>query len=803
MTTRPLNVRGARADIGPVTLRGAIPSRRALTAVSWRQGLTVVCVIGVVTAMIVTAGMAQRDAERHQRVQVLVERVHAYSQEVAAIVWQGVDEMWATGRQPAGLTSHGFAVWKRLTGSLAALRTADSSRATRTLLADANHLNSLGSSSLIALTNGHVRPRAAMQVLENAFGPAVAALDRDSTADANAQERVAAAASARTRRAYMGSIGIGLLLLLVLGIGLHRLRRAVVLGDARRSLERHSEERVHALIEHSSDVITVVGRDLVVRWQSPSVERILGCSADALVGRGLSELVHPDDVLLLESHVVAGLETPGTVTFTARFRTVDGEWRHLEAIAENRVTDPAVAGIVLSMRDITERKVLEEELRHQAFHDALTGLANRALFEDRLAHALAGARRHGRPVAVLFLDLDDFKTINDSLGHSTGDELLRAVAIRLSGVIRVTDTAARLGGDEFAVLLEIMEEEMDAETVAERMLDALRAPFDLAGRELRISASVGLAKSDGSAGVDELLRNADTAMYAAKESGKGTAQAFEAGMHERVLDRLELTAELQRALEKQEFELDYQPIVELETGRITGAEALVRWAHPTRGRLAPGHFIALAETTGLIVPLGRWILDTACAQAARWRLEFPERRLDMNVNVSTRQLHDPAFPRIVAAALRDSDLEADLLVLEITESLLPDASAEIIDQLRQLKALGVRVAVDDFGTGYSALSRLQAYPVDILKIDRSFIDGIEHDPGKGQLVRGIVNLGESLQLQVVAEGIEEREQADQLRQMRSPLGQGFLFSRPLDADRLAGLLRDGRPLTAPESPLPQ
>ncbi len=784
-------------------LRGAIRIRRALTAVSWWQGVTVICVIGVAAAMIVTAGMAQRDAERHQRVQVLVERVHAYSQEVASIVWQGVDEMWATGRQPAGVIGHGFIAWGQLTSSLSALRTADSSQDTRRLLADADRLNNLGSSSLLALARGHVRPRAALIVLENAFAPAVTALDRDSTADASSQERVAAAAAARTRRAYMGSIGIGLLLLLILGVGLHRLRRAVVLGDARRALERRSEERVHALIEHSSDVITVVGRDLVIRWQSSSVERILGRSADELIGHRLGELVHPDDVLLLESHVVAGLDKPGTVTFTARFRAADGEWRHLEVIAENRMADPAVAGVVLSMRDITERKVLEEELRHQAFHDALTGLANRALFEDRLAHALAGARRHGRPVAVLFLDLDDFKTINDSLGHSTGDELLRAVAIRLAGVVRVTDTAARLGGDEFAVLLEIMEEDIDADTVADRMLDALRAPFDIAGRELRISASVGLAQSDGSVGVDELLRNADTAMYAAKEAGKGTAQAFEAGMHERVLDRLELTGELQRALEAQEFELDYQPIVELESGRITGAEALVRWAHPTRGRLAPGHFIALAETTGLIVPLGRWILDTACEQAAQWQREFPDRRLDINVNVSTRQLHDPTFPQTVASALRDSGIEPDLLVLEITESLLPDASAEIIDQLGQLKALGVRVAVDDFGTGYSALSRLQAYPVDILKIDRSFIDGIEHDPGKGQLVRGIVNLGASLQLQVVAEGIEEREQADQLRAMRSPLGQGFLFSRPLDAGRMGELLREGRPLTAPESPLPQ
>jgi EAL domain-containing protein (putative c-di-GMP-specific phosphodiesterase class I) len=291
-------------------------------------------------------------------------------------------------------------------------------------------------------------------------------------------------------------------------------------------------------------------------------------------------------------------------------------------------------------------------------------------------------------------------------------------------------------------------------------------------------------------------------MYAAKESGKGLVQTFEPGMHERVLRRLELTGELQRALEENQFELDYQPIVELDTGAITGAEALVRWAHPTRGRLAPGHFIGLAEETGLIVPLGNWILNTACAQGARWQQEFPERALDINVNVSTRQLHDPDFPATVAAALEEAGLRPAQLVLEITESLLPDDSQQIIAQLTQLKAVGVRVAVDDFGTGYSALSRLQAYPVDFLKIDRSFIDGIENDPGKGQLVRGIVNLGESLHLQVVAEGIEEPDQADQLRRMRSPLGQGYLFSRPIDSERIAELLRDGRPLTATAAPVP-
>jgi len=496
----------------------------------------------------------------------------------------------------------------------------------------------------------------------------------------------------------------------------------------------------------------------------------------------------------LESQFAAATNRPGTITFTARFHHADGGWRHLEAIAENRLADPAIEGVVLSMRDISERKRLEDELRHQAFHDSLTGLANRALFENRLAYALAGARRHGRPVAVLFLDLDDFKTINDSLGHSTGDELVRAVAMRIAEVLRVTDTAARLGGDEFAVLLEIMDDELEGERIAGRLLEALEPPFQIDDLELRIGASIGVAVSDGSATLDELLRNADTAMYAAKEAGKGTIQTFADGMHKRVLERLELIGELQRALERDEFELDYQPIVELQHGHAIGCEALVRWAHPTRGRLSPAQFIGLAEETGLIIPLGMWILNRACAEAASWQRDFPDRNLSINVNVSTRQLHDASFPDTVTDALRASGLAAERLVLEITESLLPDDNDEIIGQLARLKALGLRIAIDDFGTGYSALSRLQAYPVDILKIDRSFIDGIEDDPGKVQLVRGILNLGDSLHMSVVAEGVEQPEQARQLRHIHSQLGQGFLFSRPIAPEQLRALLTTGRSL---------
>jgi diguanylate cyclase (GGDEF)-like protein/PAS domain S-box-containing protein len=767
--------------------------------IPWRQALTVLCGLAVVTAMITVADTAQQTAARHQRVLVLVQRLGSASHALAALTWQSVAEQEAAGARlqrvdDPQLVAAAAAAWQRLSTSVRDLRAADRTPATLAVLQRSEALQAAGSRLLTAFQGGLLTDGVAR--LHAELLPRLSALDDVSATATTAQERVANQALARARLAYFASLAIGLTVLLLLGIRLHRMRRAAGLTEAHRALERRSERRIRALVEHSSDVITVVGRDLVVRWQSPSVRRTLGHEPDAMLGRSLAGLVHPDDVVIVEGHVAAAADAQRASTFTARFRDASGSWRHLEAIVQNRLEDPVVEGVILSLRDISERQALEQELRHQAFHDGLTGLANRALFEDRLTHALAGARRHGRPVAVLFLDLDDFKTINDSLGHAVGDELLRAAARRIAAEIRVTDTAARLGGDEFAVLLEVMDDESDADAIAQRLLEALRAPVEIDGRELRVSASIGLARSDGATGVDDLLRNADTAMYAAKDAGKGTAQTFEAGMHQRVLDRLELTGELQRGIEREQFELDYQPIVELDTGHIVGAEALVRWAHPDRGRLAPGHFIALAEETGMIVALGAWILRTACGQAAAWHRELPERSVYMTVNVSTRQLHDPEFPAVVADALAQSGLPGTKLVLEITESLLPEDGREMVAHLTALKRLGVRVAVDDFGSGYSALSRLQAYPVDILKIDRSFIDGLARDPSKGQLVQGIVNLGQSLHLEIVAEGIEEREQADQLRQMRSPLGQGFLFSRPIDPGQMGALLRAGQRLDA-------
>ena len=391
----------------------------------------------------------------------------------------------------------------------------------------------------------------------------------------------------------------------------------------------------------------------------------------------------------------------------------------------------------------------------------------------------------------MFLDLDDFKTVNDSLDHAVGDKLLNATARRVEETLRAQDTAARLGGDEFAILLEDVTSDSAALAIADRVLDALAPPVSIDGHQLTIAASIGVACPAHSATAEEVLRNAEVAMYAAKQRGKGRVAGFEAAMHEQVVQRLELTGELGTALENDELVLVYQPVVELLGSSLIGFEALLRWVHPERGRLAPDRFIELAESTGLIVPIGHWVLRTACTQLVEWEANHPSAQaLEMSVNVSMRQIADPEFPGHVRDALAESGIDPAQLTLEITERLLVDDSHVVLRQLEELKDLGVRLAVDDFGTGYSALSYLQSFPIDVLKIDRSFVSGMDRDTEKGCLLRGIIDMGHGLGLQIVTEGIEQPGQAALLRDFGSDFGQGYLFSRPLDAGAVTEYLAD-------------
>jgi diguanylate cyclase (GGDEF)-like protein len=443
---------------------------------------------------------------------------------------------------------------------------------------------------------------------------------------------------------------------------------------------------------------------------------------------------------------------------------------------------------------------------HQALHDALTGLPNRALFTDRIQHALTQGRRRGTSCGVIFLDLDRFKTVNDSLGHAAGDELLVTVARRIDESLRSADTAARLGGDEFAVLLEDLAGPEEAVLVAERVADALRTPVVVQGREVFVSASVGIAV--GRVGASELLRQADVAMYRAKAEGKGRVCVFEESMQAEVLERLELEGELLRAIERDEIAVHYQPVIALDGQTLAGFEALARWTHPTRGLVPPPHFIPLAEDNGSIVALGRQILRTACRQAARWLAEFPSAQPRiMSVNLSGRQLEDPNIVADVAAALADSGLPAGALVLEITETVLMHDTEATIARLTALKALGVRLAVDDFGTGYSSLRYLRRFPIDILKMAKPFVDGLDAGDDEGRaLARAIVELATSLKLACIAEGIEASGQADVLHELGCGLGQGFHFARPMAPEAMTALIAEpaggGRTFgMAPSTPL--
>jgi diguanylate cyclase (GGDEF)-like protein len=450
-------------------------------------------------------------------------------------------------------------------------------------------------------------------------------------------------------------------------------------------------------------------------------------------------------------------------------------------------------------RDSMSLRRRAAESEHLALHDPLTALANRVLFRDRLEHALARRSHEGPHISVLFLDVDDFKNVNDRLGHQIGDQLLVEMSERLRQVVRPADTVARLGGDEFAILLEQTPDRTSAALVAARIMAALRAPFALAGEELHVRASVGIAHRSAEEDAEELLRDADAAMYWAKSAGKGRYEFFEPAMHESVRECLELDAALRRALERHEFSLEYRPIVELATGAVVSVEALVRWNHPDRGLLHPADFIARAEESGLIVPLGRWALEQACQQVRFWQTTQPSRAdLKVNVNLSMTELKSPSFVEEVADVLRRTDLEPGCLVLEVAESAaLQDVEASVL-RLQELKALGVNLVIDDFGAGYSSLNYLRRLPITGVKIDKSLVDDVGLGPEKPTLAKAIIVLGLSLGLHVVAEGIESSAQVAALIALGCRLGQGDHFARPLDEEGMGALLHVGSSL----APLP-
>jgi diguanylate cyclase (GGDEF)-like protein/PAS domain S-box-containing protein len=529
-------------------------------------------------------------------------------------------------------------------------------------------------------------------------------------------------------------------------------------------------------------------------WWSAELYQICGVDADEFGATydAFLEIVHPGDRDRVDAIVRRSLQSGEGFDYQARIVRPGGDVRTTYAIGKV-ATDDAGQPVRLTgtLQDITDRKMLEDKVEYQAFHDSLTGLPNRALFLDRVEHALLRRQRTPSSVAVLFLDLDDFKTVNDSLGHQAGDELLIDLSRQLHASIRPADTVARLGGDEFGVLLEDIDKLDNAVGTAQRVLEIFEKPFHVEGVDLLVRGSIGIAvsKDDEVVTSGDILRDADTAMYAAKKHGKGSYELFAPEMQKAASERLQLKADLQRAVDEQEFILHYQPIVSLETGGMIGVEALVRWEHPERGLIPPLEFIPFSEESGLILAIGKWVLQEACERVALWQLMYPDNApRSVSVNVSPMRFLRPGLVEEVAEALAVSGLPPECLVLEITESVLV-SDVKVIDTLAELKDLGVNLALDDFGTGYSALSYLRDFPIDLLKVDKTFIDSVALGPNESALTRAVVELGRTLSMRVVAEGVEDDAQADVLRSIECELAQGYLFSKPLPESAMRELLK--------------
>jgi len=559
-----------------------------------------------------------------------------------------------------------------------------------------------------------------------------------------------------------------------------------------------SEIRLAALVEHASDLVLVVSASGDIVYASPAVAHVLGREAVELEGVPVVDLVHPEDHDGLAERTAEILATPGmSPAFEARVAHAGGGWRYMEIVATNLLGNPAVDGIVVNARDVTERVEVAAELEERAFHDELTGLPNRALLLDRLADALHRAARHDRMVGVLFLALDRFKVVNDSLGHGSGDDLLREAAHRLSQTVRPGDTVARLGGDEFVVLIGDMLRTTDALVAAERVRASLSRPMQLGSESTVVTTSIGVAIGYGQEAPADLLRDADTAMYRAKDQGRDRAELFDDHLRAQAVRRHSVEQELRLALDEGRIEVHFQPVVRISDGAVTGAEALARIRGSGGELLMPDQFIDIAEDSGLIAQLGGRVVAIALERLSSWGERGGE-NLSIAVNVSARQLADSTFPELVRAAIEANNVSPEQVALEFTESALIAANPVTEKVLGDLTSLGVRIGLDDFGTGFSSLAYLKRFPIDFVKIDRSFVAGLGTDDDDTAIVTGTVALAQGLGLQVVAEGVETRSQLEYLQRLRCDLAQGFHFSEPVtdaEFDRFLGNAREQAPIS--------
>jgi diguanylate cyclase (GGDEF)-like protein/PAS domain S-box-containing protein len=554
-----------------------------------------------------------------------------------------------------------------------------------------------------------------------------------------------------------------------------------------------SDARFKALVQNSADIITIHDPDGITVFESPAASRILGYAPGQLIGRNpFVSTIHPRDVGRVRevfAQVVRGEIQPAPVEF--RFRRANGSWIHLEAVGTNLLHYPGIEGVVLTSRDITQRKLAEERIQYLAQHDTLTDLPNRVLMRDRLNISMAQAQRWHQVIAAMLIDLDRFKVLNDTFGPVVGDEILREMAERLRQCTREGDTVARLGGDEFMILLPNLASARGAATVAQKVLQSVAQPLEVGGQEVFLSASIGVSLyPDDAADADDLIRNADTAMYSAKRRGRNNYQFYTEDLNLQMRERLVIEHGLRLAEQRNELRLVYQPKIELGQRTVTGLEALVRWHHPALGLIMPDRFIPIAEETGLIVPIGEWVLRTACQQIRAWCDEGLHLRV--SVNLSARQFRQENLAQTICRILAETGVPPQYLELEITESDVMENAESAIATLNELKGKGVDISIDDFGTGYSSLSYLKRFPLDILKIDRSFVRDVPANEDDAAIVGAIIALARSMDIKVVAEGVETESQADFLDRSGCDSAQGHFFSPPVPPEDVRKLVV-GRP----------
>lgn len=587
------------------------------------------------------------------------------------------------------------------------------------------------------------------------------------------------------------SLAAACLIVTILLIRFHRASKHNLVTETQRATAESSERRFKALIQNSSDVIALVDADGVISLVSDSCKKSWGSDPEKLTGGSLLKLVHPGDVPRLSGYLT-GAKAHGArdLETEVRIETAKDVYRSFHVSVNDLLNNPDVGGILLTFHDLSERKQFENELRHQAFHDGLTGLPNRSLFLDRLDQRLKMAQRDSEQVTIMFLDLDNFKIVNDSLGHDAGDQLLKEVAKRVEKTLRTSDTLARLGGDEFTILLGGPGSVEQATVIAKRIVESLEMQLVIEGRVMFSTASIGIATSTSDVeDANGLLRDADTAMYQAKNNGKSSYVVFDRSMNTMALERLEMEADLRLALQNNEFILQYQPIVDISSSSLKEVEALIRWQHPTKGLIPPLSFVPIAEATGLIVDIGDWVLKQSCKQLAEWQSSFDSYKdLVLNVNVSALQFQKKDFINDVASILKETGVDPKHLKIEITETVMLTDLDQSRRVLQELRTLGVSTAIDDFGTGYCSMSYLSQLPVDTLKIDKAFIDMIGEGGSTDGIVRAIISMARTLGLSVTSEGIESASQLASLDTLGCDLGQGYFFAKPMSVGAITNLL---------------